>query len=177
VITGRPASGKTTLSRIVSHRLHCPLLSRDEFKEGRINTALTTHTDLVEPLDFEVYETFFDTVNLLIDRNISIVIEAAFQHKLWEPKLTPLIDKCYLKIVVCNTGLENTVQRFIDRLSVDISRDYYHGDRQLQQGYDQLTDSLLKYMPPTLDVPTIQVDTANQYEPRIEEILSFLSLR
>jgi uridine kinase len=40
VVTGRPASGKTTLSRILSAEIKCPLLSRDEFKEGYINTIV-----------------------------------------------------------------------------------------------------------------------------------------
>jgi dephospho-CoA kinase len=38
VITGRPSSGKTTLACIISKEIKCPVVSRDELKEGYINT-------------------------------------------------------------------------------------------------------------------------------------------
>jgi dephospho-CoA kinase len=46
IITGRPASGKTTLSRLLSREIKCPLFSRDEFKEGFVNTVGAPHAEL-----------------------------------------------------------------------------------------------------------------------------------
>lgn len=59
VVTGRPASGKTTLAHILAREIRCPVISRDEIKEGLVNT-----TDDFEKLEIEpkwyVYDTFFE---------------------------------------------------------------------------------------------------------------------
>ena len=34
VVTGRPAAGKTTLAHTLAQAIRCPLISRDEIKEG-----------------------------------------------------------------------------------------------------------------------------------------------
>ena len=43
VITGRHASGKTTLAHTVSKEIKCPVISRDELKESYINTTGIPH--------------------------------------------------------------------------------------------------------------------------------------
>src|SRR5690242_17883215 len=101
VVTGRPASGKTTLARLLAQKINCPLLSRDELKEGLINTLQVSHTRIDKSVDLQVYETFFETIELLISKRISLVVEAAFQDKLWRPKLLNLLPKATIKIIIC----------------------------------------------------------------------------
>jgi len=43
IITGRPGSGKSTLAHIIAKEIRCPLISRDEIKEGYINTVRMGH--------------------------------------------------------------------------------------------------------------------------------------
>lgn len=38
VVTGRPASGKTSLAHLLTGEMKCPLISRDELKGGYMNT-------------------------------------------------------------------------------------------------------------------------------------------
>jgi predicted kinase len=102
VVTGRPASGKTTLSRILAREIKCPLLSRDEFKEGYINSFQSHHNDLAATAAMDIYDTFFQTIELLLSKKISLVAEAAFQHKLWHPKLIPLANTADIRIIVCD---------------------------------------------------------------------------
>src|SRR5664279_5531543 len=97
VITGRPASGKTTFAHILSRQIKLPLFSRDELKEGYINTSDLHHNHLDNSVDLQIYETFFQTIELLITKGVSIIAEAAFQHKLWEPKLSGLLDKADIR--------------------------------------------------------------------------------
>jgi dephospho-CoA kinase len=39
VVTGRPGSGKTTLTRTLAPLVRCPVVSRDELKEGFVHTS------------------------------------------------------------------------------------------------------------------------------------------
>jgi uridine kinase len=58
VITGSPASGKTTLAHILADKIYCPILSRDEFKEGYINTLNLEHNQLNGSVDLHIYDIF-----------------------------------------------------------------------------------------------------------------------
>src|SRR3954447_12417940 len=91
VVTGRPGSGKTTLAHQLARAIRCPGICRDEIIEGLINT--TGERD--SPGDQSarlVCDAFFETLTLLLTRRITLVAEAAFQHKVWAPKLEPLRD-------------------------------------------------------------------------------------
>jgi len=173
VVTGRPASGKTTLSQILSEEIKCPLLSRDRFKEGYINTFLSQHKDLPARTDQDIYEAFFQTIELLLSKNISLVAEAAFQHKLWHPKLMPLMDKADIRMVICDIAPELARSRFIARIAADAGRERFHGDgaELIQHPDESLIDS---YNAPDIPVPILRVDTTKDYNPAIATILEFI---
>lgn len=173
VVTGRPASGKTTLSHILSAEIKCPLLSRDAFKEGYINTFQSYHNDLPATANQDLYAVFFQTVELLLSNNISLVAEAAFQHKLWYPKLTALADIADIRIIVCDIASDLARSRFIDRMTSDAGREKFHGDgaELLQHPDDSLITS---YQAPDLPLPTLKVDTTENYNPGIARIVEFI---
>jgi predicted kinase len=172
VVTGCLASGKTTLAHILSAKINCPLISRDELKEGLINTLNVEQIKLEKSVDLHVYETFFETIDLLISNQISLVIEAAFQDKLWRPKLLNLLGKATIKIVICKTNLNLIKNRFAKRISDNSEREKYHGDQSLSLSkFAELTEN---YKPINIEAPTIEVDTSDNYCPNIEEIINFI---
>ena len=80
VVTGAAGSGKTTLAHALARELHCPAVCRDEIKEGLVCTigdAGETGGDI----QLHATETFFAALALLLDRGVSLIAEAAFQHK------------------------------------------------------------------------------------------------
>jgi adenylate kinase family enzyme len=167
IITGRPASGKTTLAHIVSKEIKCPVISRDELKEGYINTTGLSHHQSNTSVDLYIYDTFFRTIDLLISKRISIIIEAAFQHKLWQPKLLEFIDKADVRIIICKTNTELTKTRFNERLSNTPDRRTFHGDEQGEKLIDI-------YEPVNIEASTLYVDTTDDYNPGIEKIINFI---
>ena len=169
VITGQPASGKSTLAHLLSKELKCPLISRDELKEGYINTLGAHHNSADNQSALHIYNTFFEVINLLISKGISIIIEAAFQDKLWKPQLSNLANKAEIKIIICNTP--SAKKRSINRLQSDPSRDKFHGDNSVKERGGLLTDS---YDPVRINAPTLEVDTTENYNPDIEEIIRFI---
>ena len=158
VVTGRPGSGKTTLARALAQSIRCPAILRDELKEGLLNTAGPTDEDVAGA----VCQTFFDTIELLLSRRITLIAEAAFQHKLWAPRLEPLRGSAHIRIIICTIPPDLAAARREERHRADPDREKFHPP-VVGQEYD----------PPHLDVPTLSVDTSAGYEPKLESIAAF----
>ena len=118
-------------------------------------------------------KTFFDVVKLLLTRRITLVAEAAFQHKLWAPKLQPLREAARVRIVVCDVDPELAHSRHVERGLADPARERFHDDRAWQAAREGRERSLCDYDPPHLDVPTLRVDASNGYQPALEAIAAF----
>jgi predicted kinase len=165
VVTGQPGSGKTSLTHTLARAIRCPAICRDEIKEGLLNTIGETgkaENDITR----QVYDLFFETVQLLLSHQVSLVAEAAFQHKVWAPKLEPLRAIGDIRIVVCAIDPELARARRMARVIADPDRERFHPDRDVPiQNYDA----------PHLDVPTLTVDTSDGYRPAFERIVSFVS--
>ena len=174
VITGRPASGKTTLAHHLSRQVNLPLLSRDEIKEGYITTTGIHHNNLDSSVDLYVYETFFQTIDLLITQGVSIMAEAAFQHKLWQPKLSGFLNKADIKIIVCTTAPQLAKTRFADRLLNEPGRKTFHGEKPIISPNDKTALLIEQYENISMEVPTLQVDTTNNYNPGIDVMVDFI---
>lgn len=168
MVTGRPASGKSTLARILSREINYPLLSRDELKEGYIQTVGMQKDPSIA---LHVYETFFETIDFLVSREISLIAEAAFQDKLWKPKLSILLSKANIKIIICKINSDLAKRRFNERLMKDPSRDLFHSDSLVKE-YGGLKTNMYNHV--QMDIPTLEVDTTEGYIPSVEAIVTFI---
>jgi predicted kinase len=173
IVTGRPGSGKTTLAYALAREIHCPVLSRDEFKEGYVNTVGGTHDGLNDAINWGIYETFFQAIELLLSRQITLVAEAAFQHKLWSPKLASLRTLARVRLIICTVNPALARRRFIERGLADATRQRFHGDRAVHAARQGIHLPLGNYDPPQSDLPTLTVDTTDGYRPDLAGIMSF----
>jgi len=172
IVTGRAGSGKTTLARKLGERLHMPVISRDDIKEGYVNTYGLKHDELPANTNGLVSELFFGIVNNYLAGNISVVIEAPFQHHVWEPRITKIAELAHIWIILCSVDDEVAARRQLQRSLENPDREFYHGDRRVV--YYRETGEILsveRYSPPQLRVPTIEVSTVGEYVPSIEEIV------
>jgi predicted kinase len=166
VVAGAPGAGKTTLAYTLARALRFPAVSRDEIKEGLVSTA----GEGGEPggdLQRHATDAFFDTLALLLGRGVSVVAEAAFQHKVWAPRLEPLETVARVRVVLCEINPEQAVSRRLARGRNDPARLWFHPE---EAGRDRATGS---FDPPRLGVPTLRVDTSDGYQPAIETIVEF----
>ncbi len=165
VVTGPAGSGKTTLAHQLAAAIGCPVVSRDEIKEGMVfsNPGFVASTS--DRLTMRTYGLFFEAITLLLTAEVTLVAEAAFQHRLWVQGLTPLDDLATLRIVRCAVSEEIARERQQQRLLSQSTRSA-HADAQhltRTEPFDRLH----------LDVPTLDVDTSDGWQPGLSVIAAF----
>ncbi|GLC24638.1 AAA family ATPase [Roseisolibacter agri] len=175
VVTGRPGAGKSTLALALARAVRCPLLSRDEIKEGLIHAA----GELGEPggeAQRRATDVFFDALTLLLGRGVTVVAEAAFQHHVWAPRLESFHGSVRVRIVLCEVPPELARARHVERGLADPGRERLHHDyvvRVARAGRDWRALPIGAYEPLRSDLPTLAVDTTAGYRPEFEEIVAF----
>lgn len=169
IVTGPAGSGKTTLAHELARAVHCPAVCRDEIKEGLV---CTTGDASETGGDIQRYATdvFFEALALLLGRGITVVAEAAFQHKVWAPRLEPLLAVARVRILVCELDEERALARRIARGLEDPERAWFHPNEAAR---NRTGVSTVSYDPPRLEVPTLRVDTSDGYWPAFEAIVEF----
>lgn len=171
VVTGRPGSGKTTFSRELGKQLFLPVISRDAIKEGYVHTFGKRHSELPEDTNKIVTELFFETITQLLSANVSLICEAAFQHKLWESQLNLLKEKIRMFILICKVEDDKiALERFVNRGLDNPMREYFHGDKGVDLARKGVKLEVSPYDEPHLDIPTIHIDTTGEYNPSIDEL-------
>ena len=172
IVTGRAGSGKTTLARKLGEHLWMPVISRDQIKEGYVNTCGVKHDQLPADTDGLVTDFFFEIVNQYLAGKISVVIEAAFQHKVWEPRMPKMLELASPMIVLCSVDDVIAARRHLQRGLENPNREFYHSDNRVVH-YRKTGEFLspASYTAPKFNVPTIQVSTDGEYVPRIDEIV------
>ena len=175
IVTGRPGAGKATLCKKLQPRLWMPVVSRDEIKEGYVNTFGVKHDELPPDANGIATNIFFDIVNQYLTNKISIIIEAAFQHKVWEPRIEKIAELADPLMIICDVATDTAANRHLQRGLAEPEREYYHGDRRVVVFRE--TGEILPaadYETPHFEIPTIKVSTESEYSPTIDEILSFV---
>src|SRR4028119_1336718 len=172
IITGRAGAGKTTLAKKLGEYLWMPVISRDQIKEGYVNTYGVKHDQLPADTDGVVTDFFFEIVNQYLAGKISVVIEAAFQHKVWEPRMPKILELASPMIVLCSVDDVVAARRHLQRGLENPNREFYHSDNRVVH-YRKTGEFLspASYTAPKFNIPTIQVSTDGEYVPRIDEIV------
>ena len=175
IVTGRAGSGKTTLARKLGQRLWLPVISRDEIKEGYVNTYGIKHDQLAPDTNGVVTAFFFAIVNQYLAGKISVVIEAAFQHGVWAARMPRILELASPWIVICSADDAVAAARHLERGLKNPNREFYHGDKRV--AHYRKTGEILPpepYAAPRFDVPTIQVCTDKEYIPAIDEVVKLI---
>jgi predicted kinase len=175
VVSGPAGAGKTTLAHTLAQAVGCPVISRDEIKEGMVHASPGFVPAVGDELTARTLPVFFGVLELLLRAGVTTVAEAAFQDTVWRPRLEPLRGLAELRIVHCvvdaDVALERIRRRRADnplrRAHVDGSAGYDPTQRLGHAAFDRVA----------IDAPQIEVDTADGYRPGLAEILAFVNGR
>ncbi len=177
IVTGQPGSGKTTLSKLLGQRLWMPVISRDEIKEGYVNTYGVKHDQLPDDTNAVVSNFFFKVVVSYLSNNVSVIIEAAFQSKVWEPAIKGITELSRPFVIVCSLDGEAAGRRHLERALKEPKREFYHSDTRVSLfRATGVIPPPARYDPPDFDVPTIHVSTDGAYSPSLDEIVASFGL-
>lgn len=148
-----------------------PVISRDEIKEGYVNTFGVKHDQLSPDTDGIVSDFFFDIVCQYLTNNVSVIIEAAFQHAVWEPRIPMILELSLPLFIVCSINEEIAARRHLQRGLADPRREFYHEDKRvaLYRATGEI-GTPRPYVAPNFNLPTIYVSTENDYSPNLDEI-------
>ncbi|HEU0048706.1 MAG TPA: hypothetical protein VFQ43_14010, partial [Nitrososphaera sp.] len=130
------------------------------------------HDQLAPDTDCLVTDLFFGIVNQYLASSISVLIEAAFQHKVWEPRMPKIFELASRIIVLCSVDDTVAARRHLQRGLDNPKREFYHSDNRVVH-YRKTGEFLppASYTAPKFNVPTIQVSTDGEYIPCIDEVV------
>lgn len=173
VISGPAGSGKTTLAHEIARAIGCPAVCRDEIKEGMVHNDPGFVAAEGDELTMRTLPVFFGVLDLLIRAGVTIVAEAAFQDRVWRPRLEPFRGLARIRIVHATVATDVAFQRILLRSAQSPLRrahaDPAHGDAaswaEFHNAYDRVS----------IDEPWIEVDTTDGYHPALSDIVAFVN--
>lgn len=172
IVNGPPASGKSTLGKQIAAGLGIPYIAKDDIKEEMYDGLGKIERVLSRKLGEASMRIMYAVARRILDAGTSVVIEANFYRGVSEPDLSTLFEHADAMVIHCEAPEEELVERYAER-DASGERHPVHDDAKK---VDELEEEIEEgtYEPLDLDVPLVRVDTTNDYEPSVAEIISEL---
>ncbi|WP_204249068.1 AAA family ATPase [Nocardia arizonensis] len=174
VVSGPPGSGKSTLAHALAERVGIPAIIRDEIKQGMVAATTPPRDGDYDDLNIAVLRTFFDVLTTLARGGVSAVAEAAFQDKLWRPNLERVAEFAEIRIIHCTAPQPVLHDRIAHRAEHDTHR-RAHNDAGLLAEIAAGTRTADSFVPVSMDVAQLSVDTTDGYQPGLDAIAQFVT--
>lgn len=161
IIMGLPATGKTTLSRMISKHFELPLISRDEIKVRIMDKVGWGDREWSKKIGQASYSLLDYTTEQLTRTKSSFILESDFAPEFANEKFNLIHRQGYDIIqIICSASNDVMLDRWKKRAAEDPS---HPSSTEGQQGLDELLVAINKGPREPLDVPgeVIHVDTSD----------------
>jgi predicted kinase len=128
VVSGPPASGKTSVAEELARRLRVPFVSKDAFKE-RLYETFGSRDDLEQRIEEAALAMLYDVAGAQLDAGVSVMAESNFDRRSDLEPLRRLQRRHGARIVQvhCTRSKEKLLERFVGRIR-EGDRHPGHGD-------------------------------------------------
>jgi predicted kinase len=161
IVSGLPASGKTTLARWLAAELQLPLISRDDIKERLFESLGWSDREWSKRLGNASWDLLYWFVEAQLTAGQECIIESNFNPAWDSERISALADQNRSRLVQihCHADSDVLVERYLGRVASG-ERHPGHVDHVT---IDEQRDRLLaaKPEPLTIDGKTILVDTTD----------------
>jgi adenylate kinase family enzyme len=167
-VSGAPGSGKTTLAKHISKQLNIPQISSDLIHGG----IAFTHPD------HDRGETIRDIfVPYMIDTaklGISFVVDHVLQKGIAKETIIEKLRE-HANVIYIHTQASDPITRYKYNIEMNESMDVKKRRNYLLARADHHANNLDNTMYKIeLEVPTLEVNTDNNYTPSLEEIVAYI---
>jgi predicted kinase len=174
VVSGPAGAGKTTLAHRLALAVGCPAICRDEIKEGMAHSSPGFAPAPGDELTARTLPVFFGVVELLLRAGVTTVAEAAFQDRVWRPRLEALRGLADLRIVHCVVAAEVAFRRDLQRSKDNPVRSAHVGPRPDRDVAD-FARQHGAFDRVSVEAPWMEVNTTDGYQPALDEIVRFVN--
>jgi len=115
LVTGPPASGKTTIARELARRLEIPAFHKDDFKECLGDEIPGSTLEWSQRLGAASYRALYHVGQSLLEAGLSVLLEANFHPELSLPDLRAFASDADVAQVVCRADPDVLMYRYRNR--------------------------------------------------------------
>jgi predicted kinase len=169
VVTGPPASGKSSIAKAIAEALPAPLLAKDPIKEALFDGLGTGDATWSKKLGLAAYGVLFLLVEEEVRAGRSCVLEANFDHNEASVQLSAIQFRHGYRAlqIVCTAAREVLLERFVERSD---SRHPGHIDDERLEDVTESIDAG-RWRALELEGETIEVDTTDWASVDLDELV------
>jgi len=160
IVSGPPASGKTTVAVPLAGALALPLVAKDTIKEALMDSLGAEDLARSRALGVATFAVMFALARSHLETGVGLVLEANFARGVSEADLRPLAARSRAVLVHCWAPREVLVARY--RARAAHRHPGHHDLLRLDEGLGWLEP--LAGEPPDLGVPCLRVDTTAAWD-------------
>ncbi len=162
IVSGLPATGKSVLASKIAREFGFPVIAKDEYKELLADALGVTGAEWSNRLSAASRRLIIQIAGKLLDRGISLIIDANFSPERDNEPLRQLVRGHDVEVVqiLCRTEGQTLMERFVQRAAAG-ERHPIHLEHHA--GYEHFAPVLAIGSTPPLDLPgsVIEVDTTD----------------
>lgn len=172
IVSGSPASGKSSLAEDIADELCFPLLSRDDIKEALMDVFPVTNLEESHIAGAAAFKAMYQVLGSMLKVGASVVLESTFEKGRSEGDLESFFNRCRPMQVSCQANADVLKERLAERIR---SRSRHPG-HQDDAAHDEVEEAMARgdYDPLDLSIPLAMVDTNEGFKPTAEAIVAWI---